>query len=223
MSLKTSLAQVFHRFGISADFMTYCGLLLALFSGLAAAQGRFFWAGAFLLASGGLDMLDGAIARISGTVSAFGGILDSTLDRYGDAFVFFGILYYCGAAGRWLHAGLAMSALVGSFSISYVRARAECEIDDCRVGFWERGERIVFLSIGFLLNNVPAVLWVLGTLTHATVAYRLAYAKNPGAWKSAREGKGPVAFFADTRREKPYFLIKAGVFVALLLFWRPGF
>ena len=40
------------------------------------------------------DMLDGQMAKMSGTASRWGAFLDSTLDRLGDAAVFGGILWY---------------------------------------------------------------------------------------------------------------------------------
>jgi len=165
-------------------------------TGLLIWKGMLFEAGCVLLFSGLLDLLDGAVARVSGAASnPFGGILDSTLDRYGDAFVFVGLIFYLFERAAVGYAALAMSALAGSFVISYVRARSESAGRPCRVGYWERGERLVFVSLGLILANLPAVLWVLGTLTHATVLYRLACGKDPSS--SIPAGPG---FFMRSKR-----------------------
>ena len=71
-------------------------------------------------------MLDGAVARASGTVTRFGGFLDSTIDRYSEAVVLGGVLIYVlGTDDYWLGALLVFAAAIGSIMISYARARAE--------------------------------------------------------------------------------------------------
>ncbi len=152
--MKYKIAKALHSIGISADFLTFAGLVLAGVSGYFISIGNLFWAGALLLSSGLLDMLDGAVARVSGRQSAFGGILDSSLDRYGDGFIFGGMILYFISLQRIDLIIWTLSAWVAAFSISYVRARVECEVDSCRVGFWERGERIGFIVIALLIPNL---------------------------------------------------------------------
>ena len=169
--------------GVSANLLTILGLITAFFSGILIWFGDFFAAAAVLMLTGILDLFDGAVARSSKTNDAFGGILDSSLDRYGDGFIFFGILLYALRHGNFIYALLSMSALLGAFSISYVRARAECDIDLCKVGFWERGERIVYVFFGLFFHNLRVVLWVLGIGTHLTFIRRLLYAKGKTSGK----------------------------------------
>ncbi len=204
MTINT-LAKILIKFGISANFLTAAGLVAAGLSGIFAYQGHFFLAGAVLLFSGALDMLDGAVAREAGTAKAFGGILDSTLDRYGDGFVLGGILFYCLGHLRILYAILSFSALLGSFAISYIRARAECEIETCRVGFWERGERLVLIALALLLHNLAPALWILGVGAHWTAFQRLYFAHSP-------KKDIPVA------RAYPFYHIKIGILIGILLF-----
>jgi CDP-diacylglycerol--glycerol-3-phosphate 3-phosphatidyltransferase len=183
-----------------------------------------FEAGCLLLFSGLLDLLDGAVARVSGAASnPFGGILDSSLDRYGDAFVFIGLIFYLFERAAVGYAALAMSALAGSFLISYVRARSESAGRPCRVGYWERGERLVYLSLGLVLANLAAVLWVLGTLTHLTVLYRLNCARDPdrAARLSSPAASLPRRFFLDTRRSSGFYAVKTAFFLLLLWVFRP--
>jgi phosphatidylglycerophosphate synthase len=217
MPIKTSIAKFLIRLGISADLLTSAGLAFSFGAAWLITEDRLFMAGASLLLSGLCDLMDGAVARQSGRASAFGGILDSSLDRYGDGAVLGGILIYCTGFAQIRYLLLALSALLGSFAISYVRARAECEIEDCRVGFWERGERLVLVALALLLNNLFAALWLLGLGTHWTVFQRLVC-----AYRKTGDKPGPVLFlFRSTRRNDwPYFL-KVGALVALLLFWRP--
>ena len=209
-NLKATVAKFLVRLGFTADALTLAGLALSFYAAWLVTDGRLFTAGYVLLFSGLCDLLDGAVAREMGKASVFGGILDSSLDRYGDGAVLGGILIYCTGFEEVRYVVLALSALIGSFSISYVRARAECETEDCRTGFWERGERLVLIALALLLNNLPAALWVLGVGTHGTVFQRLVYAKT-GI-------KGPVS----ARNSWPYFL-KAGALVLLIIFWHPAY
>ena len=220
--MKNQIAVFLHRMGISADFLTVTGLLLAFFSAFLIYKGCFFWAGVVLLLSGALDLLDGAVARISKLPNPFGGILDSSLDRYGDGFIFGGILFYCVSTGRSLYAVLAFNAFLGAFSISYIRARAECEVEKCKVGFWERGERLVYVALGLLFNNLPLVLWVLGTLTHWTALQRLFYSKR--LLEGVVRARPVDTFFRSPEgRLNAIYFIKITFLFLLVLFYRPVF
>ena len=219
--IKNYFAAIFFKAGISANFLTYLGLFFALLSGVLIYKGIFFWAGAVLLFSGFLDLMDGAVARLSKKAVPFGGILDSSLDRYGDGFVFAGLLFYCMRHGKELYAALSASAFLGSFLISYVRARAECVIPTCRVGFWERGERIAYLSLGLLFNNIAWVLWVLAFLTHYTVLCRLYFAKKEtektGYWGQNKSLVWDFLFSKRGRTHWEYYVKITVLFLAVFL------
>jgi len=154
-------------------------------SGLIAAAG-------FLLISGFLDALDGVLARLYGEVTAFGGFLDSLLDRYADAFVFLGIILgWLITNPVWVFWGFA--ALVGSLLVSYSRARAEAErIKMESVGIAERAERILVLAVATFLSVVPgwgdALRWsmlLLAVLTNLTVLQRAVYFRKTSKKKEA--------------------------------------
>ena len=219
--IKNKFASVFFKAGIHADFLTVLGLLSAFFSAVLITKGMFFWAGAALLLSGFLDLMDGAVARLSKTVNPFGGILDSSLDRYGDGFVFAGLFFFCARRGSYWYALLAVSAWLGSFLISYVRARAECVIPKCRVGFWERGERIAYVALGLLFNNIALVLWVLAIATHGTALLRLAYSKKeaetPGYWERHKSAVTEFFFQPQGRSYGVYFFKITVLFLAVVL------
>ena len=215
--IKNGLARTLVRFGVSADFLTVAGLISAVAAGVLLYRGEFFFAGVLLLLSGLFDLLDGAVARVSGSQSPFGGILDSSLDRYGDGAVLgASVLYYARTFDAPLSV-LALAALLGSFGVSYVRARAECEIEDCRTGFWERGERLVLVALALLADNLGMALFFLAIGTQWTVFQRLAFA-NIGTKKDAPQ---PVPFYlkASPRNSWPYF-VKVSFLILALLFVR---
>ncbi len=214
--LKRSAARFLSLRGVSADFLTWIGLFFAFLCGVLVFLAEFYWAGAALLLSGLCDLLDGEVARVSGKDSAYGGILDSTLDRYGDGFVLGSLALTASFHGLYVFSIFALSALLGSFSISYVRARAECEMDSCRTGFWERGERLVFLALGLLVRNAALAVVILGIATHWTVfqRLRLAHRTTAAGTQSLPDAKPPMS-----RTSKAY-LIKAATLAAALLIFR---
>ncbi len=217
--MKNTIAKLLHGLGISADFLTLSGLVLAGVSGYCISTGNLFWAGALLLSSGLLDMLDGAVARVSGRQSAFGGILDSSLDRYGDGFIFGGMILYFISLQRIDLVIWTLSAWVAAFSISYVRARVECEVDSCRVGFWERGERIGFIVIALFIPNLSTAAIILGVALHWTVFQRLALAHVLTNRAAISANKLPFFLRPSSRSHWPYYL-KVAVLVFTLAFLR---
>jgi len=177
--LRDLVARALIALGITPNQITIAGLALSAAAGISFALG--LWGlrlGAVLiLAAGACDMLDGAVAKLGRQDTKFGAMLDSSLDRYSDGFLFGGLIWYWAAADEALLAGLAISALVGALVISYTRARAENVIDSCKVGFWERGERTVLLLLASAAGTLPAAILVLGTLTHLSALQRILHTR----------------------------------------------
>jgi CDP-diacylglycerol--glycerol-3-phosphate 3-phosphatidyltransferase len=127
-------------------------------------------------------MLDGAVARASGSVTPYGGFLDSTLDRYSEAVVYGGLLVYLlGTDDYRVGALLVFAATAGSLLISYARARAEAAGYRASVGLLARPERVVVLAAGLLFGQVIPALWILAIGTHLTVLTRIVH-----VWRGAR-------------------------------------
>src|ERR1700727_3145759 len=149
--------------GITPNMFTFLGLAVNSWAAVLFAMGRFRQAAAVLFLAGFLDMADGQVARRVGRVTAFGALLDSTLDRYSDLALYMGLVVYYTLIGRTFYMTLAAVAMASSFMVSYARARAESLIPLCKVGFLERPERLVLLIMGGAFNRMAQVLWVLVT------------------------------------------------------------
>lgn len=181
--LINTTAKPFARAGFTPNGLTVLGLLVGILAAFLFAFEEPLWAGLVVLVCGFFDTIDGAVARLTGKVTRFGGVLDSVLDRYVDSIVFIGIIY----AGLAEFAGLSSwfwgaLALVGSLMVSYMRARAEAAgSGKLAVGIAERGERLLILAIGGLLNYTNYAVVLIVFLTHFTVLHRLAV-----AWKRLR-------------------------------------
>ncbi|HZT95461.1 MAG TPA: CDP-alcohol phosphatidyltransferase family protein [Chloroflexota bacterium] len=161
---------------ISPNVLTVLGLLLNGVVAAVLATGSLLIAGLLLLFAGGFDMLDGALARVTKQFSTFGAFLDSVLDRYSEAVVGIGLAYYETVHHRVLLVMLIYGYLVGSFMISYARARAEGLGLECKVGLLPRPERIIILAVGLLFNAILLpVLVALVVLTNLTAIHRVVH------------------------------------------------
>ncbi len=137
------------RLGIHPDWISVFGLLMVVMAAWFIARGDFLAAGVLLLLSLPLDALDGAVARAMEREGAFGMVLDSTLDRYADGFIFAAFGYYFAESGRMDMLVAALAALTGSYLVSYVRARADdAEVNvSATVGWFSRLERVLVLLL----------------------------------------------------------------------------
>ena len=161
--------------GVRPNFLTLLGLLISALAATLFAAGQFRTAGLVMIVAGLLDMLDGRLARLTGQVTHFGAFFDSVVDRYSDLVVLMGLLVYYASINRFFYIVLTAVVMAGSVMVSYTRARAECLIPQCKVGFMERPERVVLLIIGALTNRMAPVLWVIAILSNLTVIHRIVY------------------------------------------------
>lgn len=185
VSIRASLAQritnpllrILTKTGIKPDALTFVGLAINIGAAYVIAINLFFLGGILVLVSGLFDLLDGALARFLKQATKFGAILDSTVDRFSEAAIFCGLLIWYISNGSTLEIVLILAALIGSFLISYIRARAEGLGLECKVGLFTRAERVIVLALGLLLNQVFIVLCVLVIFICITVAQRMFYLK----------------------------------------------
>lgn len=180
--LLTPPARFLLRIGVSADAVTVIGTL-----GVTTGALVFFPRGMLLVgvlvvtAFVFSDILDGTMARLSGSTSAWGAFLDSTLDRIGDAAIFGGlVLYFAGPGESDALAALALYCLVTGSLTSYIRARAEALGMQAKGGLAERADRLVAVLVATGLSdifNLPilltATLWVLAVASTVTVVQRI--------------------------------------------------
>lgn len=168
--------------GVSPDVVTIVGTFGVCAGALGFyPRGSFFWGTIVITCFVFSDMLDGAIARVTGRSGPWGAFLDSTLDRFGDAAIFAALaLWYAGRGDDLVLTAVALYDLVTGAITSYVKARAEALGLSCNVGFAERSERLLLILIptGFSgLFDVPelrtAALWFLAAATTYTVGQRL--------------------------------------------------
>lgn len=168
------------RMGVKANALTVVGALGVSFSALYFyGRGSFVVGTIFVTLFALLDLLDGTVARLSGSHSSkWGALLDSTLDRISDAMILTGILiFFVSIADPNIY--LCISVMVTSGLVSYIRARAEGLKIECSAGIAERTERLIVILAGAALFGfginiaLVASLWLALVLTLITVAQRL--------------------------------------------------
>jgi CDP-diacylglycerol--glycerol-3-phosphate 3-phosphatidyltransferase len=111
---------------------------------------RFVLAGIAFVLGSLMDMFDGRYSRMSGKGTPFGAFLDSTLDRIEEGVVLAAVAAYFAKHGDEVAVGAVVLTVVGSYMVSYTRARAEALGVECKVGVATRAVRVVILSIGLL-------------------------------------------------------------------------
>ena len=179
--LVEPIARFFIRLGASPNDVTILGLLLT--AGMAAllGLGHLRLAGFLMIISAGADSVDGTMARLQGRSSRFGAFLDSTLDRYSEAVTLLGLFIYFLRLGDNEALILIYVAIVGSFLVSYTRARAEVIGLECKTGLLTRVERVGLLMIALIVGQVRIGLWLLAILSQFTALQRIYV-----VWKAAK-------------------------------------
>jgi CDP-diacylglycerol--glycerol-3-phosphate 3-phosphatidyltransferase len=186
--LAESPARLLARTPVTPNILTWFGFLLAAGGAVLIAMGQLLAAGLVVLVAAFFDILDGALARLTDRATPFGAVLDSTLDRFSEAVLLVGILVFYTGIRSVVPILLVSLTLVGSFLVSYIRARAETLGLDCQVGLFTRGERVILLVLGLCLSPVagwalPVALLVILVFSFVTVIQRLVY-----VWQKTRAG-----------------------------------
>ena len=173
-----SLMAALGRMPVTPNQITVLGTALTFAAAVLTAGGHLRWGGVVLAFAGTFDILDGALARSTKRSYPYGAFLDSTLDRYSEGAMYIGLVaYFVGAGGpleRWLVLA-TVTALAGSFLVSYVRARAQSLGFTCETGLFARPERVVMTVIGLIFGGVvlAAVVFLLAILTNLTALQRI--------------------------------------------------
>jgi CDP-diacylglycerol--glycerol-3-phosphate 3-phosphatidyltransferase len=179
--ITSPIVGILSKSGITPNTLTLTNLALNIVAGYVIATGHFLLGGVLILGSGLFDLLDGALARFSKQTTKFGAVLDSTVDRISEAATLCGLLiWYVPQEGATLVIVLILVVLVGSFLVSYIRARAEGLGWQCQIGLFTRAERVIVLAIGLLVSrvfvhSVFVALCVLAVFVLITVIQRLVY------------------------------------------------
>jgi CDP-diacylglycerol--glycerol-3-phosphate 3-phosphatidyltransferase len=165
-ALLAPLVRLAQRLGITPNRVTVIGFAVVAIAAVLVGFGQLL-AGAIVLVAGSLlDAVDGALARATGGSTPFGGFLDSTLDRAAEAILYVGLIvnFLRSELDPIGPVVLALAALVGSFMVSYTRAKAEAIGVSAAVGLAPRTERLVLIVAGIALAGLGIGIGLIGAL-----------------------------------------------------------
>ncbi|MBN2655386.1 MAG: CDP-alcohol phosphatidyltransferase family protein, partial [Nitrospirae bacterium] len=161
---------------LSPNAVTVAGFLITVLAAL-VMQNNLFAGGLLILLAGFFDMLDGIIARVKNIQTRFGALLDSTLDRVSDALILLSAAWIFVESGSLTGIFASAAALIFSFIVSYIRARAEGLGINCTIGLMERPERIVTLAAGCILDQLFAAVVVVAVFSAFTAVQRIMHVR----------------------------------------------
>ena len=180
-SLRPALEKMgkgFAATGLSPNFWTVVGLVIALASAVVYAMGMEFGliiGGILLLVSGFFDMVDGQVARVTGKTSKKGEYLDSMFDKISEVAIFLGIL-----VGGYAEPYLVLLAITLSLLVSYARAKSDLiNIKLQGIGIGERAERLLVIAVIGIFGFMDYAVIIVVIIAGITLIQRMIYtAKN---------------------------------------------
>ena len=181
-------ARFLRALGLTPNAVSIAGFAVSVAAAVLVGWGQLLAGGLVFLLGGALDLMDGALARYMGRVSRLGALLDSVLDRLGEAALYVGmaiyaVLLYSSDTVLVSFLVTLLVALVSSQMVSYLRARGEGLGIETRTGLMTRPERVIILSLGLMLAQVWLALGVIAVLSSFTVIQRFLH-----IWRQAGDG-----------------------------------
>jgi CDP-diacylglycerol--glycerol-3-phosphate 3-phosphatidyltransferase len=167
------IARFLSRLGLTPNGATLLGFAMTVGVAVLLALGQLRLGGFLLIFTLAFDAVDGTLARLTDSVTRFGGVLDSTLDRWAEIALYGALVWYYSQQGSDTGVWLATAAMATSLMVSYTRARAEGAGFALKEGLFTRLERLVVLIAGLILNLTMWALLVIAVLAAFTAVQRL--------------------------------------------------
>ena len=171
---------------LTPNAISLTGLALNLVAAVLVYEDYYFLGGIAFIVGSVMDTLDGRYSRMSGKGTPFGAFLDSTLDRVEEGVVLAAVAAWFAKESNELAVGATVLAVVGSYMVSYTRARAEALGVECKVGIASRAVRVVILSAGLVfaagelipdLDLLEPAIYVMAALTVFTAFQRVLHVR----------------------------------------------
>ena len=171
-------ARFLRALKFTPNSITLIGFAVTVAAAVLVGYGWLFVGGIVFLSGSALDLMDGALARLTGTASPFGALLDSVFDRMSEAAIFVGLGVYAIREDfsddyRLFFILVVLLALVFSQIVSYLRARGEGLGVFTRAGIMTRPERVVLLGIGMLADQIEWFLLAIAVVSSVTLFQRM--------------------------------------------------
>jgi CDP-diacylglycerol--glycerol-3-phosphate 3-phosphatidyltransferase len=194
---------------VSPNAITTVGTLVTVAAGVVYATGHIMTAGWIMAVTAFFDVIDGEVARRTNRCTVFGAFYDSSLDRVADGALMAGLTVFY--ATNPIHHNVYMMVvcllgIIGTFMVSYARARAESLGIDAKVGVMQRPERIVLLSapqalFGLFWNGwvLIGIIILLSVTARITAVQRIAFVYHATQQMDSR----PIRMVSDVPSTAP--------------------
>lgn len=171
-------AKFFRAIKFTPNGITILGFLIAVVAAYLVGSGWLLAGGIVFLCGGGLDLMDGALARLTNKTSPFGALLDSVFDRLSEAALFVGLGIYAlradlGDDRQIFFVTVLLLALIFSQGVSYLRARGEGLGVFTKAGLMTRPERVVLLGAGLIVGQIEWFLLAIAVVSCFTLFQRM--------------------------------------------------
>ena len=178
--ISDPIAELLARTRITPNQMSWAAFGLAVLSFLSFIYNWNIAAGLLAQLSSIIDGVDGSLARLKGMSSAFGGFLDSILDRYADILIMLGLTIWSASNEAYSYVWLAgFLSIAGTIGVSYSRALISAEFrhyfDQGFLSLASRDIRLFIVMIGAIIGQGYFCLIVIATLTHLIIISRLIF------------------------------------------------
>ncbi|MBW1863219.1 MAG: NTP transferase domain-containing protein [Deltaproteobacteria bacterium] len=165
-------------------FLFLCSMLAAVLFALGGYP-CLFLGGLLAQFASVIDGCDGEVARLKFQGSDYGGWFDAVLDRYGDAFLLFGLTWHAYSANPSpLNIFVGFLAIIGSFMLSYTADKYDSlmlsRINHGKGFRLGRDLRLFLIFLGAVLNQVFLTLMVIAAMMHIETIRRLIICRKHG-------------------------------------------
>jgi len=167
------IGKAFLQIGLHPNHISILGLIGNAFNAVLIAIGHLQLAGIGLIVFSLLDALDGIMARFAGTSRIQGSFLDSVVDRFSEMLILVGLTFYLYKHSSELFLFIAITALIGSMMVPYIRAKSESLSIELKGGICTRVERCAILTLCLVVNQPEIGIVLIAILTNITAIQRI--------------------------------------------------
>lgn len=185
--LSVGIGLLFSRIPLSPNQWTIVSLVPAIAAAYFLAKEQFLSAAALFIIASFIDLVDGSVARVTGSVSRFGAYLDTIVDRYVEALIVLALLFLALPSVYMPINAWIFIYFFGAMMTTYAKAAAkEKEIvregSELKGGALERAERLIILFVGIVLASynktfLSIVIILLAVLSNVSALQRISIAR----------------------------------------------
>ncbi len=172
---NTAVVKNLDKRDIHPHFLTILSFINYMVAGVFFAVAPLWIGGIFIIAGSIFSVIDGQLAKRKGFNARINSYFESVIDRYSDIVLFIGLLFRYAKAEDLFMVFITSLALAGSILVSYTGVRQEYREKKVALGFMERGERIVIITIGAFINHMVTAMYIIAIIANLDTLLRIGF------------------------------------------------